>query len=508
MDRIVVLDFGGQYSHLIAKRIREVGVYSELLPYNTPADGLGEDVKGIVLSGGPSSVYQKDAPMPDPRIFELGLPILGICYGLQLIAFKLGGRVSKGRKREYGRAELIVKDFSDLFSGLPGRFYCWMSHVDKVTKLPKGFEAIAYTKNSRYAAVRDKVRKIYGVQFHPEVTHTEHGRDIIENFAVRICGCRREWNAGSFIERAVKEIREKVGEDRVLCALSGGVDSTTTAVLVKRAIGDRLFGIFVNHGLMREGEPEEVIEMLKGLGINFRYVDASERFLRRLKGVSDPEEKRRIVGEEFVKVFEEEAKKLGRFKYLAQGTLYPDVIESARSGSFASRIKSHHNVAGLPESLGFELIEPLRELYKDEVREVARELGLPEWFVRRHPFPGPGLAVRIIGEVNEEKLRIVRKASSIVEEELKKAGLYDEVWQAFAFVGEDRAVGVQGDERRYGRIVTIRIVCSEDGMTADWFRIPYEVLERMSNRITNEVEGVTMVTYSVSSKPPSTIEPQ
>jgi GMP synthase (glutamine-hydrolysing) len=510
-DTILVLDFGGQYSHLICRKFREAGVYSELVPFDIKASKIDKGyVKGLVLSGGPASVYQKNAPLCDKEIFKIGLPVLGICYGLQLIAYMNGGVVTKGKEREYGKAILNIDDGSDLFFGLGKRIRCWMSHGDRVERLPKGYEVIAHTKNSPFAAIRDKERRIFGVQFHPEVTHTPKGIDVISNFVYKICKAKRSWRMESFIEKVVKEIKNKVKKDeRVLCALSGGVDSTTTAVLVNKAIGDRLLCIFVDHGLLRKGEVEEVLKVAKDrLKLNVVFVNASKRFLEKLKGVKDPELKRKIIGEEFVKVFAEESRKYGKFEWLAQGTLYPDVIESARSGSIASRIKTHHNVAGLPEDMEFKLLEPLKDLYKDEVRKVAKILGIPDLIVKRHPFPGPGLAVRVVGEVTEEKLRICREASAIIEEELKRAKLYDKVWQAFAFVGDDKAVGVLGDERKYGYIVTVRIVESVDAMTADWVKLPYSLLERISNRITNEVEGVTLVTYAISSKPPATIEPQ
>ncbi|MHA1595035.1 MAG: glutamine-hydrolyzing GMP synthase [Candidatus Baldrarchaeia archaeon] len=509
-DTIVVLDFGGQYSHLITRRVRECNVYSELLPYNMPAEKILEkDPKGIILSGGPASVYEKDAPVCDPKVFDLKVPVLGICYGLQLMAHMLGGKVSRARKREFGKTELEILDNSDLFFGINRKkIFCWMSHSDIVETLPQGFETIARTENCPHAAVRSKDRKLFGVQFHPEVVHTEFGKQIIENFVIRICKCRPTWKMENFVDEAIRKIRSVIKDDRAICALSGGVDSSTAAVLVHKAIGDRLVCVFINHGLLRKNEPEEVLKIFRDkLKMNVIYVDASERFLKRLKGVTDPEEKRKIIGEEFIKVFTEVAEKVGRPKWLVQGTLYPDVIESARTESPASRIKTHHNVGGLPPWTPFKILEPLRMLYKDEVRKLARVLGLPEEIVKRHPFPGPGLAVRIIGEVTPEKLRICREASYIVEEELKKAGLYDKVWQAFAIVGDDKAVGILGDQRALGHIVIVRIVTSLDGMTADWARIPYEVLERISNRITNEVEGVTWVAYAISSKPPATIEP-
>ncbi len=508
-ELIAVLDFGGQYSHLITRRIRECEVYSELMPYTAkPQELLELKAKGVILSGGPASVYDEGAPKCDPGIFRLGLPVLGICYGLQLMVQMLGGRVKATKRREYGKAQLNISDSSDLFQGITGSMVSWMSHGDYAETLPGRFEVIASSENCKTAAIRDSSRLLYGVQFHPEVAHTENGLQILRNFAVGISGCSQTWNPRSIIETATQQIRSEVGNDEVLSAVSGGVDSTATAVLVQRAVGDRLTCIFVNHGLLRKDEAKLIVKALKDeLKLNLRYVDASERFLKRLVGVTDPEQKRKIIGEEFIKVFDEESSKTGTFRWLAQGTLYPDVIESAGTGSIASRIKTHHNVGGIPEWSKFRIIEPLKFLYKDEVRKIAQELGVPNVIVSAHPFPGPGLAVRIVGEVTNEKLRICREASAIVEDVLTRRGLYGSVWQAFAIVGDDTAVGVLGDQRQLGYIVTVRIVKSLDGMTADWARITPDVLEELSSRITGEVPGVTWVTYAITSKPPSTIEP-
>jgi GMP synthase (glutamine-hydrolysing) len=507
-ELIVVLDFGGQYSHLITRRIRECEVYSELLPYSTfPDKFLQLNAKGIILSGGPASVYDKNAPKCDPRIFKLGIPVLGICYGLQLMVEVLGGQVKSTKRSEYGKTLLEVLDPSDLFQGVPSNIVTWMSHGDYAESLPNGFEIIGTSTNCRIAAIRNSSSRWYGVQFHPEVAHTEHGTQIIRNFVTGICGCSPSWTPRSIIDTAVEQIRSSVGDEKVLAAVSGGIDSTTTAVLVQKALKDKLTCVFVNHGLLRKNEEHVVLESLKELNLNVHYVNATERFIQKLKGIKDPELKRKVIGEEFIKVFDEESRKLGVFQWLAQGTLYPDVIESAGTGSVASRIKTHHNVGGIPQWSQFKITEPLRLLYKDEVRRIARELGIPEILVRSHPFPGPGLAVRIFGEVTEDKLRICREASAIVEDVLKKYGLYESVWQAFAVVGDDLAVGVLGDQRKLGHMVTVRVVQSVDGMTADWARIPEEVLEEISSEITGEVTGVTWVSYAITSKPPSTIEP-
>jgi GMP synthase (glutamine-hydrolysing) len=510
MDKIVVLDFGSQYSHLICRRIREANVYCELLPYNTSIKVIEElNPKGIIFSGGPSSVYAKDAPKPDPGIFKIGRPILGICYGHQVLVDNFGGRVKRANSREYGRAGLMINDNSDLFNSLGQQINCWMSHGDAAEELPEGFKVLAHTDSSFSAAIGNQEKKFYGIQFHPEVVHTENGAQILKNFAQQISKAKPEWDMKSFIETAIKDIRKQVGDEKVLAAVSGGIDSTTVAALMHKAIGDNLRCIFINHGLLRQDEEIEVVRLFKDhFGIEVIYVNAEKQFLDKLKGVNDPEKKRKIVGEEFAHVFVDTVTKKGPFHWLAQGTLYPDVIESGVSKGPAAVIKTHHNVGGLPKWLNLKILEPLRYLYKDEVRKVARLLDVPDELLKRHPFPGPGLAVRIIGEVTPEKTRISKHASKIVEDELKAADWYDKVWQAYAAVGDDRAVGVLGDERVYGNIVIVRVVESIDAMTADWSRLPFELLERISNRITNEVDGATWVTYAISSKPPATIEPQ
>ena len=508
-EKVVVIDFGAQYAHLITRRVRECGVYSELISHNVSAEKIKDiSPKGLILSGGPSSVYSENAPIMDKSIFDLNIPILGICYGLQLMVHMLGGDVLNASKKEYGRADLHISNNDSLFKGLNKSIVAWMSHGDTPTKIPDGFETIAHTDNSTFAAIQNSNRKLFGVQFHPEVNHTPNGTDILNNFLYQICSCSKSWTMDSFITTQTERIKNQVGSDKVLCAISGGVDSTTAAALIHKAIGDNLVGVFVNHGLLRKGEHDDVVKILeKLLGSGFIYVNSSERFISKLDGISDPEQKRKIIGEEFIYVFQEQSNKYGPFKWLAQGTLYPDVIESAGSGSPASKIKSHHNVAALPPDMKFQLIEPLRDLYKDEVRKLASLLGITEDLFSRHPFPGPGLSVRIMGAITREKIRICRESSFIVEEELKKSNNYSDVWQAFAIVGDDEAVGVLGDERAFGHVVTIRVVSSVDAMPADWVRLAYDVLENMSNRITNEVPGVTWVTYAISSKPPSTIEP-
>ena len=507
MDKIIVLDFGSQYSHLICRRIRDFSVYAELVPYDISILDLQKmDPRGLVLSGGPASVNSADAPLPDEAVFDLGIPLLGICYGHQVIVNKFGGRIKRANK-EYGSSLLSIDGKSDLMDGIGAPIRAWMSHGDEAEEVPDGFDVIGHTQRSNAAAIADRRRSIYGIQFHPEVAHTERGTKILENFARGICGACQEWTMEAFIRDATERISKVSGD--VLCGVSGGIDSTVAALLIYRAIGRRLKCVFVDNGLLRDGEKDEIEEALREeLGMNVATIYAADRFLKRLRGVVDPEQKRKIVGEEFVSVFSEFAEKNGPFSWLAQGTLYPDVIESGVSRGPAAIIKSHHNVGGLPEWLDLDILEPLRDLYKDEVRKVARILGVPDRLITRHPFPGPGLAVRVIGEVTEHKLEMARTASKIVEEELRADGIYENIWQAYATVGDDRAVGVVGDERRYGNIVMVRVVDSVDAMTADWTRLSHLLLERISNRITNEIEDVTWVTYAISSKPPATIEPQ
>jgi len=507
MEKIIVLDFGSQYSHLICRRIREFSVYAELVPYDISPEELKKmNPKGIIFSGGPSSVYNEDAPKPDEELFDFGLPLLGICYGHQLIVNKFGGKVKRANK-EYGSSLLSMDKNSGLLDDIGESIRAWMSHGDEAEEIPSNFEVIGHTENSHAAAIANIDRTIFGIQFHPEVVHTERGTDILKNFVLNVCKAKQEWTMDGFVEKTVKEISEVEGN--VLCGVSGGIDSTVAALLIHKAIGNRLTGVFVDNGLLRLDESKEIEDMFKNnFSLNFHRIDASEQFLSKLKGVADPEQKRKIVGEEFIQVFTEFAKENGPFKWLAQGTLYPDIIESGVSKGPAAVIKSHHNVGGLPDWLDLKILEPLKELYKDEVRDIARILGVPEKLSKRHPFPGPGLSVRIIGEITPSKLAICRKASKIVEDELWNAGIYDKVWQAYAAVGDDKAVGVVGDERRYGRIVTVRVVDSIDAMTADWTRLPNGVLEKISNRITNEIDEVTWVSYVISSKPPATIEPQ
>lgn len=505
-DTIVVLDFGSQYNQLIARRIREFGVYSELHPHTLTAEEIKKmNPKGIIFSGGPNSVYGENAFHCDEAIFELGLPILGICYGMQLMTHHFGGKVERADHREYGKAILNVQNNSALYKNLPQEQVVWMSHGDLVTQQPDGFVVDATSASCPIAAMSNEEKKFYGVQFHPEVRHSEHGIELLKNFVFEVCECEANWNMGNFIDMQIQKIRETVGDKKVLCALSGGVDSSVVAVLIHRAIGDQLTCIFVDHGLLRKGEAESVMKTFKeGFHMNVIKVDAKERFLNKLKGVSDPEQKRKIIGNEFIYVFDDEAAKLEGIDFLAQGTLYTDIIESGTAT--AQTIKSHHNVGGLPEDMQFTLIEPLNTLFKDEVRAVGTELGIPDEIVWRQPFPGPGLGIRVLGEVTEEKLEIVRESDAILRDEIKKAGLDREIWQYFTALPDMRSVGVMGDERTYDYTVGIRAVTSIDGMTADWARIPWDVLEKISVRIVNEVKHVNRVVYDITSKPPATIE--
>jgi len=509
-EKITILDFGSQYSQLIARRLREIGVYSELIPYNTPIEQFADEtLKGLILSGGPASVLEVDSPSISKRIFELGLPVFGVCYGMQLMAKLLGGTLVSAKRREYGRAKLYVDEPNEIFKGLPEEFVVWMSHGDNIEELPDGFICLAHTDSLPIAAIASPKDRLYGTQFHPEVAHTEHGIEILKNFAREICGCKETFDLGDYAESKIAEIREMVAPDEsVILAYSGGVDSTVLVAILLRAVGkDRLIPIFVDNGLLRKNESYEVRDRFKQLfGFELYFVDASKIFLERLRGITDAEEKRRIIGNTFIEVFTEHAKKFTNAKWLAQGTLYPDVIESRSYKGPSATIKTHHNVGGLPEKLDFELIEPLNILFKDEVRKLGSQLGLPDEIVWRHPFPGPGLAVRVIGEVTPEKLSILREADSIFIEELKKSGWYRKVWQAFAVLTSVKTVGVMGDERTYEYAIGLRAVDSRDGMTADWSRLPYELLAKISSRIVNEVKGVNRVVYDITSKPPGTIE--
>ncbi|MDP2653903.1 MAG: glutamine-hydrolyzing GMP synthase [Candidatus Omnitrophota bacterium] len=508
-DLILVLDFGSQYTQLIARRIRENKVFSKIVPYNITVEEIRKhNPKGLVLSGGPLSVYDKGAPLPHKEIFNMGLPILGVCYGMQAITHLFGGDVKRSKEREFGRAELFIDSNKDLFANLPTNLTCWMSHSDELKKLPQGFVSIAHTLSAPTAAIANRAKKIWAVQFHPEVVHTQRGASILQNFAFHICGCLPRWTMDKFADAAVRQVAETAAKKRVVLGLSGGVDSSVAAMLIHKAIGKDLYCIFVDNGLLRNNEVSVVQKTFKGtFNMNLITVDASQRFLNRLKGVTDPEQKRKIIGEEFVKVFQENAKKIRGVHFLAQGTLYPDVIESISPlGGPSATIKSHHNVGGLPKNMKLELIEPLRELFKDEVRVIGKHLGLPEQILLRQPFPGPGLAIRIIGEVTKERINILRDADERVLEEIKRANLYNQIWQSFAVLLPIKTVGVMGDQRTYENVIAIRCVTSVDGMTADWVQLPYDLLGRIANRIINEVPGVNRVVYDVSSKPPATIE--
>lgn len=503
---ILVMDFGGQYSQLIGRRVRESKVYCEIVPYDCSIEKIKEkNPEGIILSGGPASVYGEDPPKCDQDVFKLGVPVLGICYGNQLMAETLGGKVSKASTREYGKTEVDIKNDSLLFKGLDNNITTWMSHTDFIEKTPSDFNIVGSTPLCPVAAMENVEDKLYGVQFHPEVEHTQYGREILKNFLYEICKCSPDWTMEDFIKKSIDKIKNEIGDGKAICALSGGVDSSVAAVLVHEAIGDNLICVFVDHGLLRKDEAEEVVKLFREeFHMNLIAVDARDRFLNKLSGVSDPERKRKIIGEEFIRVFEEEQGKLTGIDYLVQGTIYPDVVESGTGKS--SVIKSHHNVGGLPEDVNFTLVEPLRQLFKDEVREVGRKLGLSSDVVDRQPFPGPGLAIRVLGEVTEDKLKIVREADFIFRDEIKKAGLDKEIWQYFAMLPNIRSVGVMGDERTYSYTIGLRAVTSIDGMTADWARIPLDILEKISNRIVNEVDNVNRVVYDITSKPPATIE--
>jgi GMP synthase (glutamine-hydrolysing) len=506
-EKVIILDFGSQYTQLIARKVRECGVYAEIYPYNLNLEEIQRHhPKGIILSGGPASVFDTNAPHPDKKIFSMDIPILGICYGLQLITYHLGGKVGKANKREYGRAVFKIASPDPIFEDIPAESIVWMSHGDKIDDIPPNFIILGKTENS-ISAIRSETKKIYGLQFHPEVHHTIYGKKILENFLRKVCECKEQWNAASFIETQIKQIREKVGSDEVILALSGGVDSTVAAVLLERAIGNQLHCIHIDTGLMRMNESKNIVELFKKhFKIPITLVEAKSLFLERLKGITDPEQKRKIIGNTFIELFEKEAQKFSSAKWLAQGTLYPDVIESTSVRGPSATIKSHHNVGGLPERMNLKVLEPFRELFKDEVRQVGKELGVPDWFIQRHPFPGPGLAIRIIGEVTKERLEILRQADEIFIQEIQNANLYNEIWQAFAVLLPVKSVGVMGDERTYENVCALRAVVSQDGMTADWFKFPYEVLEKASTRIINEVKGINRVVYDITSKPPGTIE--
>jgi GMP synthase (glutamine-hydrolysing) len=510
-DKILILDFGSQYTQLIARRVRECQIYSEIHPYDIPANRVKSlSPKGIIFSGGPASVYEKNAPLCDPALLKMGIPVLGICYGMQLIAQVLGGEVTHSEKREYGKAKLTIDRNEKLFKGLGragSQLVVWMSHGDHVRTLPQGFHGIAHSKNTPFAAMEASQKRIYGLQFHPEVVHTQKGLDLIKNFLFHVCECSNRWTMESFLDQTSHDLKKRIGKEKVICALSGGVDSTVVALLLHQAIGDRLQCVFVNNGLLRKNEISQVVNLFRyHFKIPLITIDSEKSFLKRLEGVTDPEDKRKRIGKEFISIFEREAKKIGGVEYLAQGTLYPDVIESISSKGPSATIKSHHNVGGLPEKMRLKLVEPLRELFKDEVRHLGRVLGLPDKILKRQPFPGPGLAIRIIGEVDKERLKILRAADEIVMREMEKSDWLDQVWQSFAVLLPVKTVGVMGDERTYENVIALRVVGSQDGMTADWVRLPYRILEHLSNRIINEVKGVNRVVYDISSKPPSTIE--
>jgi GMP synthase (glutamine-hydrolysing) len=509
-EKILILDFGSQYTQLIARRVRECMVYSEIHPFNTSLDDIKKfNPKGIILSGSPASVHDRGAPFINPELLKSGSSILGICYGMQLICHLLGGEVERSSEREFGKAHLFIDDSSNLFQGFNNRAHIqvWMSHGDRVKVLPSHFTSIAHSRNSPIAATRSDNYPLFGVQFHPEVIHTPQGKQIIENFLYNICGCKPIWNMKSFIESSISKIRKEVGSVRIICGVSGGVDSTVVAVLLHRAIGKQLSCIFIDNGFLRKNEAKKVVETFRNrLHIDLIHVNGADHFISKLSNVTDPEEKRKIIGEEFIYLFEKEAEKLGEVAFLAQGTLYPDVIESVSIKGPSATIKSHHNVGGLPQRMKFKLIEPLRELFKDEVRVVGRELGIPEEIINRQPFPGPGLAVRIIGPVTKDSLSLLREVDFIILEEIKKASLYDKVWQSFSVLLPVKTVGVMGDERTYENVIALRVVSSVDGMTADWVKLPYDLLSTISNRIINEVKGINRVVYDISSKPPSTIE--
>ncbi|QPJ64970.1 MAG: glutamine-hydrolyzing GMP synthase [Candidatus Nitrohelix vancouverensis] len=508
-QKILILDYGSQYTQNIARKIREAEVYCEIHPCTLEWEKIeAMKPRGIILSGGPASVFAPEAPICDRRIFSMKVPVLGVCYGMQLITFILQGQIDPAEQREYGRAELMITEFSHLFEGVRNKSTVWMSHGDRISKLPKGFKTTAFTTNSPNAAIEDPIAKIYGLQFHPEVVHTAEGKQVIENFLFKICACVRNWKMDSLVNCAIADVQETTKGSQVLCALSGGVDSSVVAALIHKAIGDRLTCIFIDNGLLRLGERDKVEQTFRNhFKINLIVIDAAEEFLSRLAGVVDPEKKRKIIGNVFIEIFEKEAKRMGNFDFLAQGTLYPDVIESvSHKGGPSAVIKSHHNVGGLPEKMDMKLVEPLRELFKDEVRQMGRELGMPDEIIQRQPFPGPGLAIRILGEVTKERLDVLREADKVILEEIKAAGFYLDLWQSFAVLLPVKTVGVMGDNRTYEDVVALRAVTSSDGMTADWAHLPYDLLGRISNRIINEVRGVNRVVYDISSKPPGTIE--